>query len=163
LEIEGEISMKEYRLTKEGYEELLKERENLINNKRKEIAGRLKDAKKSGGDLAENSEYEYTKNEQAFIEGRIEQINEILGNYIIIKKNNNKGTVNLGAIVAVKDLGRKREKEFTIVSSIESDPEKNKISDESPMGSALLGRKIGDEVIVKTPNETRRLKILRIK
>ncbi len=155
--------MKEYRLTKEGYEELLKEREDLINNKRKEIAGRLKDAKKSGGDLAENSEYEYAKNEQAFIEGRIEQINEILGNYIIIKKNNNKGIVNLGANVAVKDLDRKREKEFTIVSSIESDPEKSKISDESPMGSALLGRKIGDEVIVKTPNETRRLKILRIK
>lgn len=155
--------MKEYRLTKEGYEELIKEREDLINNKRKEIAERLKDAKKSGGDLAENSEYEYAKNEQAFIEGRIEQINEILGNYIIIKKNNNKGTVNLGAIVAVKDLDKKREKEFTIVSSIESDPEKSKISDESPMGSALLGRKIGDEVIVKTPNETRRLKILRIK
>jgi transcription elongation factor GreA len=60
--IEGEVSMREYRLTKEGYEELLKEREDLINNKRKEIAGRLKDAKKSGGDLAENSEYEYTKN-----------------------------------------------------------------------------------------------------
>ena len=111
----------------------------------------------------ENSEYEYTKNEQAFVEGRIEQINDILNNHIIIKKNNNKGLVNLGAVVAVRDINKKREKEFTIVSSIESDPEKNKISDESPMGSALLGKKIGDEVMVKTPNETRRLKILRIK
>jgi transcription elongation factor GreA len=155
--------MKEYRLTKEGYEELLKEREDLINNKRKEIAGRLKDAKKSGGDLAENSEYEYAKNEQAFIEGRIEQINDILSNYIIIKKDNNRGLVSLGAAVVVRDINKKREKEFTIVSSIESDPEKNKISDESPMGGALLGRKIGDEVVVKTPNETKRLKILRIK
>jgi transcription elongation factor GreA len=155
--------MKEYRLTKEGYEELLKEREDLINNKRKEIAERLKDAKKSGGDLAENSEYEYAKNEQAFTEGRIEQINEILSNYIIIKKNNNKGTVNLGAVVVVKDLVKKREKEFIIVSSIESDPEKNKISDESPMGRALLGRRIGDEVLVKTPNDTKKLKIMRIK
>ena len=155
--------MKEYRLTKEGYEELLKEREDLVNNKRKEIAGRLKDAKKSGGDLAENSEYGYAKNEQAFIEGRIEQINEILSNYIIIKKNNNKGSVNLGTVVAVKDLSRRREKEFIIVSSIESDPEKNKISDESPMGRALLGKKIGDEVLVKTPDETKRLKIIRIK
>jgi transcription elongation factor GreA len=63
----------------------------------------------------------------------------------------------------VRDINKKREKEFTIVSSIESDPEKNKISDESPMGGALLGRKIGDEVVVKTPNETKRLKILRIK
>ncbi len=157
------MSMKEYRLTKEGYDELLKEKEDLINNKRKEIAQRLKDAKNSGGDLSENSEYEYAKNEQSFIEGRIEQINEVLSNYIIIKKNNNKGVVNLGAVVAVRDLNKKREKEFIIVSSVESDPEKNKISDESPMGRALLGRKIGDEVLVKTPNETRKLKIVRIK
>jgi len=155
--------MKEYCLTKEGYEELLKEREDLINNKRKEIAERLKDAKKSGGDLAENSEYEYAKNEQAFTEGRIEQISEILNNHIIIKKDNNKGSVNLGTVVVVRDINKKREKEFTIVSSIESDPEKNKISDESPMGRALLGMKIGDEVLVKTPNETKRLKILRIR
>jgi transcription elongation factor GreA len=99
----------------------------------------------------------------AFVEGRIEQINDILNNFIIIKKDNNKGLVNLGTAVVVRDISRKREKEYTIVSSIESDPEKNKISDESPMGNALLGKKIGDEVLVKTPNETRRLKILRIK
>jgi len=69
--------MKEYRITKEGYEELVKEREDLTNNKRREVAERLKDAKNSGGDLTENSEYEYAKDEQAFIEGRIEQISEI--------------------------------------------------------------------------------------
>lgn len=155
--------MKEYRLTKEGYEELIKEREDLINNKRKEIAERLRDAKNSGGDLTENSEYEYAKNEQAFIEGRIEQINEILSNYIIIEKKENKGLVELGVTVVVRDVDKKRDKEFKIVSSIESDPEKNKISDESPMGRALLNKKIGDEVLVKTPEDTKRLKIIKIK
>lgn len=155
--------MKEYRLTKEGYEELLKEMEDLINNKRKEIAGRLRDAKNSGGDLTENSEYEYAKNDQAFIEGRIEQINEILSNYIIIEKEENKGLVELGVTVVVRDVDKKKDKEFKIVSSIESDPEKNKISDESPMGRALLNKKIGDEVLVKTPEDTKRLKIIKIK
>lgn len=155
--------MKEYRLTKEGYEELIKEREDLVNNKRKEIAERLRDAKNSGGDLTENSEYEYAKNDQAFIEGRIEQINEILSNYIIIEKKENKGLVELGVTVVVRDVDKKRDKEFKIVSSIESDPEKNKISDESPMGRALLNKKIGDEVLVKTPEDTKRLKIIKIK
>jgi transcription elongation factor GreA len=155
--------MKEYHLTKEGYDELLKEREDLINNKRKEIAVRLKEAKNSGGDLTENSEYEFAKTEQAFIEGRIEQISEILSNYIIIEKKTGKGLVELGSIVIVKDLDKKKEKEFKIVSSIESDPEKDKISDESPMGRALLNRKIGDEVVVKTPKETKKLKIIKIK
>jgi transcription elongation factor GreA len=155
--------MKEYRLTKEGYEELIKEMEDLINNKRKEIAERLRDAKNSGGDLTENSEYEYAKNDQAFIEGRIEQINEILSNYIIIEKKENKGLVELGVTVVVRDVDKKGDKEFKIVSSIESDPEKNKISDESPMGRALLNKKIGDEVLVKTPEDTKRLKIIKIK
>jgi transcription elongation factor GreA len=155
--------MKEYHLTKEGYDELLKEREDLISNKRKEIAVRLKEAKNSGGDLTENSEYEYAKTEQAFIEGRIEQINEILSNYIIIEKKTGKGLVELGSIVIVKDLDKKKEKEFKIVSSIESDPEKNKISDESPMGRALLNKKMGDEVVVKTPKETKKLEIIKIK
>jgi len=155
--------MKEYRLTKEGYKELIKEMEDLINNKRKEIAERLRDAKNSGGDLTENSEYEYAKNDQAFIEGRIEQINEILSNYIIIEKKENKGLVELGVTVVVRDVDKKRDKEFKIVSSIESDPEKNKISDESPMGRALLNKKIGDEVLVKTPEDTKRLKIIKIK
>ncbi len=155
--------MKEYHLTKEGFDELLKEREDLINNKRKEIAIRLKEAKNSGGDLTENSEYEFAKTEQAFIEGRIEQINEILSNYIIIEKKTSKELIELGSIVVVKDLDKKKEKEFKIVSSIESDPEKNKISDESPMGRALLNKKIGDEVVVKTPKETKKLKIIKIK
>ncbi len=154
--------MKEYRITKEGYEELVKEREDLTNNKRREVAERLKDAKNSGGDLTENSEYEYAKDEQAFIEGRIEQISEILSNYIIIEKKN-KGLVGLGVTVVVRDVDKKKDKEFRIVSSIESNPEEDKISDESPMGRALLNKKIGDEVLVKAPKDTKRLKIIKIK
>lgn len=154
--------MKEYRLTKEGYEKLLKEKEDLVNNKRKEIAQRLKDAKKAGGDLAENSEYEYAKNEQAFIEGRIEQINEILNNYVIIKENENRGVVDLGSTVVVRDVDKKIDREFKIVSSIESDPERNKISDESPIGRALVNKKIGDEILVKTPEDTKILKVIKI-
>jgi transcription elongation factor GreA len=153
--------MKEYRLTKEGHEMLISELDDLIKNKRKEVAERLKEAKDFGGELSENSEYENAKNDQAFIEGRIEQINEILQNVIIIKKKE-KGTVDLGSTVVVKDLEDKKEKKFKIVSSIESDPEKNKISDESPIGKALFSKKIGDVVTVKTQQSTKSLKVMDI-
>src|SRR4030042_1597445 len=100
--------MKEYHLTKEGLDELLKEREDLINNKRKEIAIRLKEAKNAGGDLTENSEYEFAKTEQAFIEGRIEQISEILSNYIIIEKKTGKGLIELGSVVIEKKIKKNK-------------------------------------------------------
>ena len=154
--------MKPYQLTKEGYEKLLEEKEDLIHNKRKEIAERLKEAKETAGDLAENSEYEYAKNEQAFIEGRIEQINEILNNHDIVKENTHKGIAEIGSTVVVRDIDKKVNSEYKIVSSVESDPEKNKISNESPMGKAILNKKIGDEVVFKTPEATRRLKIVKL-
>jgi transcription elongation factor GreA len=156
--------MKEYRLTKEGYDKLIKEQEDLINNKRKEIAERLKDAKDNAGDLSENTEYEYAKNEQAFIEGRIEQINEILNNHVIINGNDHKkGIVDIGSIVELKDLDNKKKRKYLLVSSVESDPENHKISDESPMGMALLGKKSGDEIEVKTPQSKLKLKIVKVK
>ena len=155
--------MKEYRLTKEGYDKLVKEQEDLINNKRKEIAERLKDAKDNAGDLSENTEYEYAKNEQAFIEGRIEQINEILSNHIIINGNDRKGIVDIGSTVEVKDLDSNKKRKYLLVSSVESDPENHKISDESPMGRALLGKKTGEEIQVKTPQSILNLKIVKIK
>ena len=154
--------MKEYRLTKEGYENLIKEFDDLVNNKRKEIAERLKEAKENSGDLTENAEYEYAKNEQAFIEGRIEQISEIIKNHVIIKENVSNGLIELGSAVKVKDLETSREREFKIVSSIESDPDKNKISDESPLGRAILNKKAGEEVIFKTPGKTRKFKIIKV-
>ena len=154
--------MKPIQLTKEGYEKLLEEKEDLIHNKRKEIAERLKEAKETSGDLAENSEYEYAKNEQAFIEGRIEQISETLNNHVIVKENTSKGMVDIGSTVVVRDIDKKVNNEYKIVSSVESDPEKNKISNESPMGKAILHKKIGDEVVFKTPEATRRLKIVKL-
>ena len=154
--------MKEYRLTKEGHGKLIEEREDLVSNKRKEIAERLKDAKDNAGDLSENTEYEYAKNEQAFIEGRIEQINEILNNHVIIEGNNHNDAIDIGSTIEVKDLDSNKKRKYLLVSSVESDPENHKISDESPMGMALMGRKTGDEVQVKTPQSLIKLKVLKI-
>ena len=153
--------MKKYRLTKEGYSSLLRELDNLVKNKRKEIAEILKESKEFG-DLSENPEYDYAKNEQAFIEGRIEQINEILKNYVIVDKKENKGVVDIGSTVIVKDLEENINKKYKIVSSVESDPEKNKISDESPMGKVLINRKIGEEVIFKVPQKIKKFRIIDI-
>ena len=154
--------MKEYRLTREGYKMLLNELDNLVKNNRKEVAERLKEAKEFGGDLAENPEYEHAKNDQAFIEGRIEQINEILKNYVIISNKNKKGIVDLGRTVVIRYLDERKNRKFNIVSSIESDPESNKISDESPIGMALINKKISDEIFVNTPQGKRKLKIIDI-
>ena len=155
--------MKEYRLTKEGYDKLIVEREDLVSNKRKEIAERLKDAKDNAGDLSENTEYEYAKNEQAFIEGRIEQINAILNNHVIIEGNNHNDIIDIGSNIEVKDLDSNKKRKYMLVSSVESDPENHKISDESPMGMALLGKKVGDSIQVKTPQSMIKLKVLKIK
>ena len=154
--------MKEYRLTKEGYDKLIEEREDLVSNKRKEIAARLKEAKEASGELSENTEYEYAKNEQAFIEGRIEQINEILNKHVIIEGNNHNDSIDIGSTIEVKDLDSNKKRKYMLVSSVESDPENNKISDESPMGRALFSRKVGDEIQVKTPQSMIRLKVLKI-
>ena len=154
--------MKEYRLTKEGYDKLIEEREDLVSNKRKEIAERLKEAKEASGELSENTEYEYAKNEQAFIEGRIEQINGVLNKHVIIEGNNHNDSIDIGSNIEVKDLDSNKKRKYMLVSSVESDPENNKISDESPMGRALLSRKVGDEIQVKTPQSMIRLKVLKI-
>jgi len=153
--------MKKYHLTKEGYENLLKELDDLVKNKRKEIAARLKEAK-DFGELSENPEYDYAKNEQAFVEGRIEQINEILQNYVILDENNGRDIIDIGSTIVVRDLEEKKNRKYKIVSSVESNPEQNKISDESPMGRALLGKKIGEEVAFKVLSKIRRLKIIDI-
>jgi len=154
--------MKEYRLTREGYKMLLNELDDLVKNKRKEVAERLKEAKEFGGDLAENPEYEHAKNDQAFNEGRIEQVNEILKNYVIISNKNKKDIVDLGRTVVIRYLDERKNRKFNIVSSIESDPESNKISDESPIGMALINKKINDEIFVNTPQGKRKLKIIDI-
>lgn len=139
-------------LTQEGLDALKKEHEHLKNKKRKEVAERLKEAI-SYGDLSENSEYEEAKNEQAFVEGRIVELEKMIKNAQIIdeKKAHSAKKVQIGTTVVVKDLEKDDEEEFTIVGSTETDPLKARLSNESPIGKALLGKKKGDRVIVKAP------------
>lgn len=140
--------MDKYYLTKERLEELKQELEGLKNEKRQEVAEKLKHAKEYG-DLSENSEYAEARDEQAAVESRIFELEELLKKAVIIKKSESGDKVAVGSSVTVK----KGEKifEYSIVGSYEARPEEGRISDESPLGRAFLGRKVGDSVKVKTP------------
>jgi transcription elongation factor GreA len=146
-------------LTKEGLELLKSELEYLENVKRKEIAGRIKEAV-SYGDLSENSEYEEAKNEQAFVEGRILVLNEqikyaqIIDDEAAHSQSKKQMTVQLGNKVKLKALSGKSAGmvfEYSIVGTTEADPLNGKISNESPVGIALLNAKVGDKIDIKAP------------
>ena len=138
-------------LTSEGLQKLQDELDNLKNVRRKENTEALKVAK-SFGDLSENSEYDEAKNEQAEIEARIAEIENMLKNVEIIDEDGiGTDVVSAGTKVNVKDLDDGEVAEYLIVGSTEADPMKGKISDESPLGSALLGHKAGDVVVVEAP------------
>lgn len=149
-------------MTQTGYDELAKELEELKTTKRSEIAEKIKIAR-GYGDLSENSEYDEAKNEQAKIEARIVEIEAMLKNVEIIEdvKGNAKSVV-VGVKVKVLDEEYGDECEYRVVGSTEADPRNGKISDESPVGKALLGKKIGEEVIVEAPGGEFKLKILGI-
>lgn len=139
-------------LTSEGLANLEKELEELKTVKRKDIADKIKVAI-SFGDLSENSEYDEAKNEQAMIEARILQIESMLKNVKILDTDElNTENVSVGSKVKVKDLEFGDEETYHIVGSTEADPTVGKISDESPVGKALLGRKIGDIVEIPVPS-----------
>lgn len=149
-------------LTQDGYEKLKSELENLINVKRREIAKRIKTAREYG-DISENSEYDDAKNEQAFIEGRIKEIQNMLRNARIVKDNEITGkTVSLGTVVELCELATGEEFSYIIVGSAEADPLNFKISNESPIGKAILGHKKGDKVKVKVPSGLMEYEILSI-
>ncbi|MBQ8391837.1 MAG: transcription elongation factor GreA [Clostridia bacterium] len=138
-------------LTSEGLKKLQDELDNLKNVRRKENTEALKVAK-SFGDLSENSEYDEAKNEQAEIEARISEIENMLKNIEIIDEEGiATDVVSIGTKVSVKDLDDGEVMEYLIVGSTEADPMKGKISDESPVGTALLGHKIGEIVVVEAP------------
>ncbi len=138
-------------LTNEGLQKLQDELDNLKNVRRKENTEALKVAK-SFGDLSENSEYDEAKNEQAEIEARIAEIENMLKNVEIIDEDGiGTDVVSAGTKVNVKDLDDGEEAEYLIVGSTEADPMKGKISDESPLGAALIGHKAGDVVVVEAP------------
>ncbi len=141
-------------LTKEGLEKIREELEYLKTTKRLEIAQRLKEAI-SYGDLSENAEYEEAKNDQAFIEGRILELEQQVKNAKIITEHSAKSsskTIDIGSIVTVRNVTDDDEAEtYTIVGSMEADPIAHKISNESPVGRALLGKTKGESVIVDAP------------
>ena len=152
-------------LTKEGLEKLKEELNYLKEVKRKEVAERLKEAI-SYGDLSENAEYEESKNEQAFVEGRILELEEKIKYVKIIDEKSHKGAdVQLGSKVSIQNLSSKTktEEEFTIVGSTEADPINHKISNVSPVGKALLDRSAGDSVKVITLYGMMEYKILKVK
>jgi transcription elongation factor GreA len=146
-------------ITQEGYEKLKQELEYLTKVKRQEIAQRIERAKDLG-DLSENAEYAEAKEEQAFNEGRIVEINSILKNVTIVKNGSSKNEVGMGSHVTVR--ADQTQKQFTIVSFNEADPAAGKISNESPLGRAFLNRKKGDKVSVETPRGPIEYEILEI-
>ncbi len=138
-------------LTKNGYEKLENELIHLKTIKRVEIAGQLKEAL-SYGDIVDNPEYEDAKNNQAFVEGRIITIEKMLYNARLLEKDNNNGHyVVLGSTVKLKCLDTNNISVYSIVSTAESNPFENRISDESPVGKSVLGSAVGDRVEVKAP------------
>ncbi|EHR38035.1 transcription elongation factor GreA [Facklamia languida] len=153
---------KTYPMTIQGKEKLEAELEDLKVNKRKEIIERIKVAR-SFGDLSENSEYESAKDEQAFVEGRISTLeNMIRFAEIIDDRDVAMDQVSLGRQVTFKELPDGEEEAYTIVGSAEADPMAFKISNDSPMAKALLGKKIGDTVMIETPGGSFEVEILKV-
>jgi transcription elongation factor GreA len=153
---------KDVLLTPEGLDKLKNEIEYLSNEKRREVAERIKEAREFG-DISENSEYDDAKNEQAMLEARIATLEDKLRSASVIDASElDNNVVRVGSVVNVKDDAGKSLK-YTIVGSTEADPSQNRLSNESPVGKALLGRKNGDSVKVQLPNgKTRELKITKI-
>jgi len=146
-------------LSKEGLEQLKKELERL-KLKRQEIAQRLEEAK-ALGDLSENTEYLQAKEAQGFNEGKILELEDTLKNAVVISKNGGNSIVQIGGTVEVNSQGEKQT--FTIVGSEEANPAEGKISNESPLGRAFLGHKVGDAVNVETPRGRANYKIISVK
>jgi transcription elongation factor GreA len=148
----------EFHLTSEGLQALKDELAELTTSKRGEIAERLKEAK-ADGDLSENAMYDAARDEQSFVEGRISEIEHILKHAAVIS-NKGKGTVSLGSRVHVEL--EEGDMEYVIVGSTEANPDKGYISDQSPIGRALIGKKAGEEVAVEVPSGTITYKIKKV-
>jgi transcription elongation factor GreA len=154
--------VKEVILTPEGHKKLKQEIEYLSNEKRREVAERIKTAREFG-DIAENAEYDDAKNEQALLEHRIAQLEErLLNARVITKKEISKDSVSIGSRVKLRDVDAKETIEYHIVGSAEANPSENKLSNESPVGKAIIGRKKGETVEVTAPRGTLKFKIMDI-
>jgi transcription elongation factor GreA len=149
-------------LTKEGFEKLQEELEYLRKVKRQEVADRLHEAME-GGELIENAEYEAAKNEQAFVEGRIQELEMLLATARVIEDDKKKkiDTVQVGSTVTIQEDGYEKET-YTIVGAAEANPREGRISNESPIGKAILSHRAGDEVQVESPDGSYKVRIVKI-
>jgi transcription elongation factor GreA len=155
--------LKDVILTPEGFKKLTQEIEFLSTEKRREVADRIRTAREFG-DIAENAEYDDAKNEQALLEHRIATLEERLRNARVIeKKDIAKDVVSVGSKVRLRDLDAKQTVEYRIVGSAEADPAEHKLSNESPVGKAIIGKKKGETVEVSAPRGAMKFKILEIK
>jgi transcription elongation factor GreA len=154
---------KQHYMTAEGKAKLEDELRYLKTERRKEVVERIKVAR-SFGDLSENSEYDAAKDEQAFVESKIQQLEQMVRNAVIIQEDgSNPDVVSIGKSVTFVELPDGDEETFMIVGSAESDPLEGKISNDSPMAKSLLGKSLGDKVSVSTPDGELRLKIVKVK
>jgi len=155
--------VKDVILTKEGYQSLRNEIEHLKTERRREVAERIKVAREFG-DIAENAEYDSAKNDQAMLEARIAKLEERLAAARVIEKREiSKDVVSIGSTVRLRDGDAKQTLEYRIVGSAEANPAELKLSNESPVGKAIIGRKKGETVEVTTPRGSLKYKILEIK
>jgi transcription elongation factor GreA len=158
-----EVALKEVILTAQGYEKLRLEIDHLQTEKRREVAERIRVAREFG-DITENAEYDDAKNEQAMLEHRIAQLEErLLSARVITKKEISKDSVSVGSTVRLRDIAANKTVEYHIVGSAEANPSENKLSNESPVGRAIMGMKKGDTVEVVAPRGALKFKILEIK
>ena len=152
---------KKIRLTPQRLQELQEELNYLKTVREREVAEQLKEAR-SFGDLSENSEYDEAKNEQGKLYSRINEIEAILADYTLIEEKISDTAVNLGSQVTVQDLETGDKDQYRIVGSQEADPMGGRISEDSPFGKALIGKEVGDEVVVEAPIGVLRYKLLEI-
>jgi transcription elongation factor GreA len=145
-------------LTPEGHAKLEAELEHLRNVKRAEVAAAIHSAKEEG-DIMENVAYDQAKEQQGFVEGRILTLETMLKNAVIIDPTRTSDTVGLGSYVTVAEKGSGEDEMYQIVGSAEADPTRGRISNESPVGRALMGKKVGDVIAIKVPDGERYLKI----
>jgi transcription elongation factor GreA len=155
--------VKEVILTPEGFKKLQREIDHLRGEKRREVAERIRVAREFG-DIAENAEYDDAKNEQAMLEHKIAQLEErLLSARVITKKEISKDAVSIGSHVRLRDMQKNKTFEYHIVGSAEANPAENKLSNESPVGKAIMGRKKGEVVEVAAPRGALKFKIMEIK
>ena len=151
----------EYLLTEEGYAKMQAELEDMKTRQRDELAKRLRFAIQQG-DLSENADYHKAKEDQGFLEGKIRDYEEMLAGAKIIKKQAGQdGVVDVGSSVTIQE-GSYPEETYHMVGAHEANPREGRISNESPIGKALLGHKVGDEVVVKTPGGEMKVKIVKV-